>query len=169
MTFEWLFEFLKATPAIVPVVLFAITLAEAIVFTSPIVPATALCLGISAIQQAVGGSFAVILIASALGVFLGDLISYAVGHKYRESVGSWWPFRSRPGWLPSSIAFMQRWGAWGLVGSKFLGPVRWVGPAVCGILQMPFVPFALVTAFASILWSAIVLAPPFYGVKAFGG
>ena len=169
MTFDWLFDLLKAYPALIPITLFGVALAEAIIFTSPLVPATVLCLGMGALHHAAGGTFAPIAIAAAGGTFIGDVVSYWIGRRYRDSIGGWWLFRRNPGWLPTAVAFMQRWGWAGLVGSKFLGPVRWLGPAVCGVLVMPVATFLVMTVLASVVWSVAVLGPGFYAAKAVSG
>ncbi|HRD77794.1 MAG TPA: VTT domain-containing protein [Hyphomicrobiaceae bacterium] len=170
MTFDWLFEVLKTHPSLIPVTTFVVALGEAIVFTSPLVPATVLVIGLGALQQAAGGSFAAIAIAAIAGTFLGDVASYAIGRRYRGSIGTWWPLRNNPGWLPAAIEFMRNWGWAGLIGSKFLGPVRWFGPAICGVLVMPVAPFLLVTILASVIWALVVLGPPYYGTHVlFGG
>lgn len=166
MSFEWLFEVLRAQPALIPMVLFVVALGEAVVFTSPLMPATALFLGLAALQKAAGGEFATIAAAVAVGTFLGDVISYAIGRRYRDRIGGWWPFRKYPTWLPNSVAFMQKWGVLGLVGSKFLGPARWFGPAVCGMLDMQVPAFLAATVVASIMMGLLMMAPPYYGIQA---
>jgi membrane protein DedA with SNARE-associated domain len=120
----------------------------------------------AALQQAAGGTFVAILAAVAIGTFLGDLLSYWIGRHYEDRIGSWWPFRSNPTWLPVSIAWMRRWGALGLIGSKFLGPIRWFGPTVCGMLRMAPASFVAASAVAALMLSVVLLAPPYYGVKA---
>lgn len=166
MSFDGLMAFLRETPSLIPLALFAVALLEAVVFTSPLLPATVLFVGMAALQQAAGGSFVVIAVAMAAGTFLGDLISYSVGLAYRDRIGTWWPFRNYPTWLPRSIAFMEKWGALGLIGSKFLGPARWFGPTVCGMLRMPTISFVAASAFAAVLLTMLLIAPPFYGTKA---
>lgn len=156
---------LKSSPSLIPLALFTVAFLEAVVFTSPLLPATVLFLGMAALQQAAGGSFVVILVAVAIGTFLGDVLSYWIGRAYRDSIGAWWPFRSNPTWLPRSIAFMQKWGAMGLIGSKFLGPIRWFGPTVCGMLRMRPIPFLAASAIAAVMLGIILLAPPYYGMK----
>jgi membrane protein DedA with SNARE-associated domain len=165
MTFDTVMAFLKESPSLIPVALFVIALFEAIVFTSPLLPATVLFLGLAALQQAAGGSFIVIAVAVTVGTLIGDVVSYAVGRAYRDSIGGWWPFKSNPTWLPKSIAFMERWGALGLIGSKFLGPIRWFGPTVCGMLRMQPVPFFVASAVAAVMLALLLLAPPYYGMK----
>jgi membrane protein DedA with SNARE-associated domain len=168
MTFEWLLELLRAHPAVTPAVLFVVAFGEALIFTSPIVPATVLLLAIGGLHQAAGGHFATIVAAAAFGTFLGDIASFLIARKHRETIGGWWPLKNNPGWLPRAMAFIQKWGVPGLIATKFLGPLRWFGPAVCGVLLMPFARFLAVTAFASVLWAALLLAGPYYGVKALG-
>ncbi|MFM9941701.1 MAG: DedA family protein [Hyphomicrobiaceae bacterium] len=166
MSFEWLFELLRQNPGFIPAALFVVALGEAVVFTSPLMPATALFLGLAALQKAAGGDFAVIAAAMAVGTFIGDVISFGIGRVYRDRIGSWWPFRKHPDWLPRSITFMRKWGMLGLIGSKFLGPVRWFGPTVCGVLDMAPAQFLIATTIASVLMALLLLAPSFYGVQA---
>ncbi len=168
MSIDGLMEFLRAYPVVVPLVLFVITVGEGIVFTSPFVPATALCLGIGAIHKAADGAFLTIVAAATIGTVLGDLISYLLGRRYRDSIATWWPLNRHPTVLPRAVTFMRTWGVPGLIASKFLGPLRWFGPTVTGIMVMPFWYFISVTAFASLLWATVVLSPAYYGAKAAG-
>jgi membrane protein DedA with SNARE-associated domain len=168
MSFDWFMAFLQQQPAFIPALMFVVALGEAVVFTSPLVPATVLCLGMAGLHQVAGGNFASIAIAATIGTFVGDVVSYWIGRRYRDTIGTWWPLRTRPDWLPRAVTFFQTWGTLGLIGSKFLGPLRWFGPTVCGVLLMPPVQFICVTGLASIAWAMIVLAPPFYGVRLFG-
>ncbi len=165
MTFDWLMEILRTYPGLIPLSVFVVALGEAVVFTSPLMPATVLLLGMGGLHQAAGGAFAPIIAAAAIGTFIGDVASYLIGRTYRDGIGGWWPLRNYPSALPRGVAFVQRWGMPGLVASKFLGPVRWFGPTVCGILLMPFTRFLMITAAASVIWSLILLAPPFYGLQ----
>ena len=160
--------FLKGNETLVEAALFALGFAESLVLVSIFVPATVLFLGIGAMHEASGGSFMPIMIAAALGAFFGDVVSYFLGRHYRERLTGRWPLRDHPHWLPNAHAFLDRWGIPGLVLAKFLGPLRSVAPAACGVAQMPLPRFLVATAIGSVVWSLVLLGPPYYGFAALG-
>ena len=150
---------------IVPLV-FVLGFAESIALVSLFVPATILFLGIGVIHHAAGGAFVPVWLAGALGAFLGDFVSYAVGRRYRDTIQTVWPFRQYPDLIGRAKAMDEKWGAAALIGSKFLGMLRPFAPVMAGTLPMPWPRFALASAAGALVWAGVFLAPS-YGLTFF--
>lgn len=168
MSLDGILDFLRKNDALVEITLFVLAFAESLPVVSFVVPATALFLAIGALQEAAGGPFVPIAVAGALGSFVGDIVAYALGRYWRDELPQRWPFRSNPTWLPDAAQFLARWGLLGIVGAKFVGPLRSIAPTVCGVLQMPWLPFLIAVAVASAVWSLVLLAPVYFGMQLLG-
>lgn len=151
---------------IVPLV-FALGFAESIALVSLFVPATILFLGIGAIHHAAGGTFVPVWLAGASGAFVGDIVSYAIGRHFKDSIHTVWPFRKYPSLIGKAKAMDEKWGALALVGSKFLGMLRPFAPVMAGTIVMPWGRFLLASAAGALLWAGVFLAPG-YGLTLLG-
>ncbi len=143
---------------VAPLVL-ALGFAESIALTSLFVPATLLFLAIGALHNAAGGAFVPIWLAGALGAFLGDMVSYAIGRRFKDTIETKWPFRNYPGLMAKAKAMDQKWGAVALIGSKFLGMLRPFAPVMAGTLPMPWLAFLLASALGALIWAGVLLSP----------
>lgn len=168
MGFEFIFElkdqiiaFMRDNPGFAAPLVFALGLAESIALISLFVPSTVLFLAIGALHHAAGGSFVEVWLAGAAGAFLGDLGSYAIGWYFRDDIHRVWPFSRRPEWLDAAKAFFRKWGAFGIIGSKFLGMLRPFVPVVAGAVHMPRPVFVLASAISALIWAGVFLSPGF--------
>ena len=157
--------FARQNETLIEVTLFCLGFAESLVITSFFVPASVLFLGIAALHSASGGDFLPILLAGTAGAFLGDIVTYAIGRRYKEKVRARWPFRQHPHLIAKASAFFERWGILGVVVGKFVGPMRPMIPLIGGIVAMPWLAFGIASAVSSLVWSIVFLAPAFYGLK----
>jgi membrane protein DedA with SNARE-associated domain len=157
--------FVRENQGFVEVTLFWLGFAESLVITSFFIPASAIFLAIAALHSAAGGDFIPMVIAGTLGAFLGDIVSYWIGWKYKDRLRHQWPFRKYPDLLPRASAFFERWGIMGVVLGKFVGPMRPMIPLVGGVCAMPWLAFGIASAVSSLIWSIVFLAPTFYGLK----
>ena len=138
---------------------FLLGFAESIVFVSLLVPSTILFLAIGGLHHAAGGHFVSLWLAGATGAFLGDVISYAVGRFFRADIAGLWPFSRKPEWYVLARGFFQRWGAPGLILSKFMGMMRPFVPVVAGAAHMRWPPFLAASAVSCLLWAGVFLGP----------
>jgi len=69
-------------------------------------------------------------IAATAGAFLGDTLSYALGHRFKAHLVDIWPFSRYPLMLDRGAMFFHRHGAKSVVAGRFIGPLRPVIPAV---------------------------------------
>jgi membrane protein DedA with SNARE-associated domain len=164
-TFENLYEMVVETARVhrdkTALIVFCLGLAESIPFISLLVPSTILLLAIGALYAEAGGSFWHLAAAGAAGAFLGDVLTFIVGWRYRHHIAGLWPFTRDPSILPRSQAFFERHGAGGVIASKFLGAIRAFVPLVAGMLDMPWALFLLASLSSSLIWACFFLAPGF--------
>jgi membrane protein DedA with SNARE-associated domain len=145
---------------------FVLGFAESIALVSLFVPSTILFLGIGAIHHAAGGAFVPIWLAGASGAFVGDMVSYAVGAHFKDSISGVWPFRKYPNVIGKAKDMDEKWGALALVGSKFLGMLRPFAPVMAGTISMPLGRFLFASAAGGLLWAGVFLSPG-YGLSLF--
>ena len=158
-------QLVRENGTLVEVVLFVLGFAESIVLFSFFIPASALFLAIGGLQGAGGGHLLTLVVAGTVGAFLGDLVSYWIGWRYRDSLHKTWPFRSNPEWIPSTKRFFEKWGIAGIVVAKFIGPMRPLVPTISGAVSMPHVPFVAASIVSSFVWALVFLVPTFYGIE----
>lgn len=166
---EAISKFITEHPHLIEVAVFALGFAESILLLSFFVPATVIFIGVGALLGATGLMLWPIVLAAAAGAFLGDLISYYVGLRYRDEVVRFEPLKSNPDWLIRTRAFVRQWGVYSIVIGKFVGPLRPIVPIVCGISRMPRVRFVLAAAVGSVIWAAAFIMPAYYGLAVFSG
>ncbi|MFM1814918.1 MAG: hypothetical protein RLZ98_1613 [Pseudomonadota bacterium] len=158
-------DFARENETAIEILLFVLGFAESLVFISFFVPASALFLGIAALEGAAGNPFLPILLAGAAGCFAGDMVSFVLGSWMKENLDKRWPFNRNPFWLLRTQALFERRGMSAIYISKFIGPLRPVVPFVAGAMQMRTLPFAIASLGSSLIWSAAFLAPSYYGLK----
>lgn len=100
-----------------------------------------------------------IWIAATVGAFLGDSLSYLLGHRFRGALVDIWPFSRYPGLMKRGTHFFQRHGAKSIMAGRFIGPLRPVIPAVGGMMGMKPSRFLAVDIPACILWAPAFLIP----------
>lgn len=105
-----------------------------------------------------GGDPLLLLVAGAAGVFAGDLVGYVIG-RTRQNPHEVWPFSWYPDGIPAARAYLARWGASGVVTSKFLGPGRAYVPVAAGAQSMPVVAFAILSLISAVIIVAVCIAP----------
>ncbi len=99
------------------------------------------------------------LLCAAAGAFVGDGLSYWIGHRWGAAMRGLWLFRRYPQLLDRGEALFRRHGTKGIVIARFVGAVRPFVPAVAGMLHMPLKRYAPASAFAALSWAAAFLAP----------
>lgn len=100
-----------------------------------------------------------IWIAATVGAFLGDSLSYLLGHRFRGALVDIWPFSRYPGLIERGTHFFQRHGAKSVMAGRFIGPLRPIIPAVSGMMGMKPSRFLAVDIPACILWAPAFLIP----------
>ena len=154
---EWMREHQDFSGA----VCFLLGFGESLVLVSLFVPSTVLFLGIGTAQSAAGGAFWPLWLAGSAGAFVGDVVSYAVGRRYKAEIAGAWPFTKYPTLLPKSQAMFERWGWASIVIGKFVGGLRPFLPVAAGMMRMPWTVFLASSAVSCLIWAGVFLAPGF--------
>jgi membrane protein DedA with SNARE-associated domain len=100
-----------------------------------------------------------IWIAASIGAFLGDFLSYLLGHRFRGHLLDIWPFSRYPGMMERGTRFFHAHGAKSIMAGRFIGPLRPIIPAVGGMMGMKPGRFLLVDVLACVSWAPAFLLP----------
>lgn len=155
----WLIATAETNAYLIVPIAFGLGFAESIMVLAWLVPSSAVLVALGAMQQAAGGEFWPPWIAASAGALIGDLISFAVGWTYRREIAKTWPFREKPSWLVSTRIVLRRWGAQGIIASKFFGPLRSCIPVVAGAAHMKWRVFVPSSALSCLIWAGAFLLP----------
>jgi membrane protein DedA with SNARE-associated domain len=156
---EPIFDFIVKHEYIAAFGMFLLALVHAMPIPLLFWPSVALLLGGGMFYLYAGGDPILVLVAGVAGVFLGDLIGYRAGGLRKDEPHAVWPLTWYPDGIPAARAFLDKWGALGVIISKFLGVGRAYVPVIAGTSHMPagkFIPASLVSA---ILVVAACLSP----------
>ncbi|MFJ1299304.1 DedA family protein [Pseudomonadota bacterium AL_CKDN230030165-1A_HGKHYDSX7] len=137
---------------------------ESLAFLSLLLPATVILFGLGGLIGESGLAFWPLWAAAALGAYLGDWVSYAIGRRYQYRALTVWPLSRHPDMAERGHAFFGKWGAWGIFIGRFFGPLRAVVPLVAGICAMPLRPFQIANAASAMVWAFGMLAPGALGL-----
>lgn len=154
-----LFAWIAAHPGESLVLLFLVSMLDAIFIVGAFVPAAVVLFGMGALV-AVGSLelWPTALIAAA-GALAGDALSFALGRRYGERLfQSRWLLRY-PDFVNGGRRFFARHGGKGVMLARFLGPVRSITPALAGASHMSVWFFLIIDALAALLWALIFLVP----------
>ncbi|MBX9761019.1 MAG: DedA family protein [Beijerinckiaceae bacterium] len=158
-------EFLKVHQAWAPPIVFFLAFAESLAIVSLIFPATIILWGVGALIGAASLDFWPIWFAAAIGAALGDWVSYWLGYHFHDQIARMWPIRNYPTLLPRGHAFFEKWGALGVFGGRFIGPLRAAVPLAAGACEMPRVPFHIANWSSAFVWATTTLAPGVLGAE----
>ena len=140
---------------------FAVGLLKSIAILAVFIPSTAFFIALAGVYSAGGGTFTPLWLAAALGATTGDVLSYAVGHHYRERIPCVWPLTTAPDLLARGEALFAKWGIGSVLGAKFVWGIRPFIPIIAGTYRMPFVLFLVATILSSLVWAGIGMGAGF--------
>jgi membrane protein DedA with SNARE-associated domain/membrane-associated phospholipid phosphatase len=138
---------------------FVMSFVESLAFVGILVPGIIILFGLGALISLGAMDLAPIWIMGTLGAFLGDITSYALGHRYRESLAETWPFRHFPRMLERGRSYFRVHGPKSVVIGRFVGPLRPVIPITAGMLNLAPRRFLMVDIPACIAWTPAYLVP----------
>ncbi|MDP2356024.1 MAG: DedA family protein [Beijerinckiaceae bacterium] len=158
-------EFVKAHQSWATLIVFVLAFAESLALIALLVPATVILWGIGALIGAANLDFWPIWFAAGLGAAFGDWVSYWLGYHYHEQIARMWPLRNYPTVLPRGHAFFKKWGAVGVFGGRFIGPLRAAVPLAAGACRMPSAPFHVANWTSAFVWAGTTLGPGALGAE----
>jgi membrane protein DedA with SNARE-associated domain len=142
---------------------FLVAFGESICFLSIIWPGWAILTALAFLLAASGVGWPILIptiIAAGLGGVIGYTISYWVGHYFKDSIGSVWPFTTHPNLIPRGEEFFEEHGLLSVFFGHFIGPVRAVIPVIAGTFSMPQLPFQIANVSSAFLWAVWVILWP---------
>lgn len=154
-----LLNWVSSNPGWTGLLVFLVALVESLVVIGILIPGIIILFGVGAMIGLGVIDFSPIWIWGSLGALAGDMISYSVGHRYREHLADIWPFSRYPSMLARGTQFFRKHGAKSVIAGRFIGPLRPVIPATVGMLGMTPGRFISVDIPASILWAPAYLLP----------
>ncbi len=154
-----LLSWLNANPGWGNLFVFLVAFFESLVLVGILLPGIVILFGVGALIGL--GLFEMVPVwtAASIGAFMGDTLSYALGHRFRGHLLELWPFSRYPGVMERGTRFFHRHGAKSVVAGRFIGPLRPIIPAVGGMMGMKPARFVVVDLLACAAWAPAFLLP----------
>ena len=140
-------------------IVFLVSFFESLVLIGILLPGIVILFGIGALIGFGLLELVPVWAAASLGAFLGDGLSYALGHRFRSHLLEIWPFTRYPGLMGRGTRFFHAHGAKSVLAGRFIGPLRPIIPAVGGMMGMTPSRFLAVDIVACFTWAPSFLVP----------
>jgi membrane protein DedA with SNARE-associated domain/membrane-associated phospholipid phosphatase len=154
-----LLNWLTANPGWAGFWVFVMSFVESLAFVGILVPGIIILFGLGALISLGTMDVLPIWIWGSVGAFTGDIVSYAIGRRYRSHLAEIWPFSRFPKMLERGQEYFNVHGPKSLAVGRFIGPLRPVIPVTAGMLGLAPRRFLLVAIPACILWTPAYLLP----------
>lgn len=162
METDWtqdLLNWLTANPGWAGFWVFVMSFVESLAFIGILVPGIIILFGLGALISLGTMDVLPIWVWGSAGAFAGDIVSYAIGRRYRSHLAEIWPFSRFPKMLARGQEYFHVHGPKSLAVGRFIGPLRPVIPVTAGMLGLAPRRFLLVAIPACILWTPAYLVP----------
>ena len=100
-----------------------------------------------------------IYFAAVAGAVVGDAISYWIGHYFRDSIKTIWPFKNYLPLIARGEAYFHKSGTMAIFIGRFITGIKAVIPGVAGMLGMPWGRFSLINVVSAFVWAAAHILP----------
>ncbi len=154
-----LLNWLNAHPGWGFIIVFLVAFFESLVLIGILLPGIVILFGVGTLIGLGILEMIPVWIAATTGAFLGDSLSYALGHRFRGHLLEIWPFSRYPGLMEQGTRFFHRHGAKSVVAGRFIGPLRPIIPSVAGMMGMRPSRFLAVDIPACVTWAPSFLFP----------
>jgi membrane protein DedA with SNARE-associated domain len=154
-----LLNWLAANPGWAGFWVFVMSFVEALAFVGILVPGIIILFGLGALISLGAMDMLPIWVLGSAGAFAGDLVSYAIGRRYRSHLAVMWPFSHFPRVLERGRDYFRVHGPKSVVVGRFIGPLRPVIPVTAGMLGLSIRRFLMVDIPACIAWTPAYLIP----------
>jgi membrane protein DedA with SNARE-associated domain/membrane-associated phospholipid phosphatase len=140
-------------------IVFLVALLESLVLIGILLPGIVILFGVGTLIGLGILELIPIWVAATTGAFIGDFLSYLLGHRFRGHLLDVWPFSRYPALMERGTRFFHAHGAKSVVAGRFIGPLRPIIPAVAGMMGMKPGRFIAVDIPACITWAPSFLLP----------
>jgi membrane protein DedA with SNARE-associated domain len=100
-----------------------------------------------------------VLIGSAAGAAVGDIVSYFLGRRLGRGVVHKWPLNQYREALARARLFFRRYGIAAVFIGRFFRPVRSTVPFVAGMMRMQRYRFQIANFLSALVWAPVVHSP----------
>lgn len=146
-------------------VLFVLTLLEALLVVGVLIPIVGVMLAAGAlVAQGVMHPVEAVLWCSA-GAAIGDALSYLLGHRLGGRHGARMLFSGRRRLFARAKLLARRHGAVAIVAARYLGPVRPMIPILAGMSRAHPWRFHIASALTAPIWVVSLMAPGYLAVS----
>lgn len=157
--FDTITLWLEANPQWLGLSIFVIACLECLAVAGILIPGTVVLFTLAVLAGSGALPLWQTLLLAYAGGLLGDLISYGLGRRFHQNIRRLPVLRDHPQWLNGAENYFQRYGVVSLLVGRYIGPLRPMLPLVAGMLDMPFVRFALVSLLAAAGWAIAYMLP----------
>lgn len=152
-------DYFTANPGWALVIIFLISLGEALLIIGLFVPSTAVLVGAGVLVGTGHLHFWPVLGATALGCIAGDQISYWAGRMFGERLKTMWPLNRYPQLVAKGEDFVRVHGGKSIAIGRFVPGVKSVVPGIVGMFGMNQLFFVFVNVTSGIFWSFAHVVP----------
>lgn len=158
---HWLYS-LSPPPEWLLIIILLIAMLESLAVIGIVVPGVVLLGAAASIAGHQDIPLWMALCAGIVGAFVGDNLSFWLGHAQRQRIPHWWPLTRHPEWLSRGHDFFRHHGSLSVVIGRFVGPVRPFIPMIAGMLSMPARRFAIVNLLSAVAWAPVYILPGYF-------
>ncbi len=155
---DQVFALMRQYEIVVAFVMFALGLFNSTPHKLLAVPSLIAFVALGVLQLYAGGNLLPLWAAGALGALVGDLVAYHIGGGLKTRTDFFY-LEVTARRLARSRQQLEKYGDLALMTSKFSEKWRAAVPLTAGLVCRPLVPFILVSALSSALWSIVLLLP----------
>jgi undecaprenyl-diphosphatase len=152
-------DYFTANPEWALVIIFLISMGEALLIIGLFVPSTAVLVGAGVLVGTGHLGFWPVIIATAVGCILGDQISYWAGRLFGERLKTMWPLHLYPQLVAKGEDFVRLHGGKSIAIGRFVPGVKSVVPGIVGMFGMNQLFFVFVNVTSGIFWSFAHVVP----------
>lgn len=152
-------DYFSANPEWALVIIFLISMGEALLIIGLFVPSTAVLVGAGILVGTGHLSFWPVIIATAVGCILGDQVSYWAGRLFGERLKTMWPLNLYPQLVVKGEDFVRQHGGKSIAIGRFVPGVKSVVPGIVGMFGMNQLFFIFVNVTSGIFWSFAHIVP----------
>jgi len=154
-----LLNWLSANPGWAGFWVFVMSFVESLAFVGILIPGIIILFGLGALISFGALEMLPIWLWGSVGAFTGDLVSYAIGRRYKGHLAEMWPFSRFPKMLERGRDYFNVHGPKSVVIGRFIGPLRPVIPVTAGMMGLAPRRFFMVDIPACIVWTPSYLIP----------
>ncbi len=152
-------DYFSANPEWALLIIFLISMGEALLIIGLFVPSTAVLVGAGILVGTGNLSFWPVIIVTAVGCIVGDQISYWAGRLFGERLKTMWPLNHYPQLVAKGEDFVRQHGGKSIAIGRFVPGVKSVVPGIVGMFGMNQFFFVFVNVTSGIVWSFAHVVP----------